>query len=167
MSANRPTCNLLLYGLDLVVTSNATTTYSMYHAISQDIAHIRKLINSVNQCMAWFGLLFIGLFISCVKISRYCYKSDILSCIYSQNEWIMHRLCNLGGIPYPPTGEIGWHNGAGVTHFGTDKLKKEGLPLATCIIKNLWYDITEVKIWDRSENTFQKNGLGSDTGISR
>ena len=37
MSASRPTCNLLLYGLDLVVTSNATTTYSMYHAISQDI----------------------------------------------------------------------------------------------------------------------------------
>ena len=59
--------------------------------------------------------IFIGLFISSAKISRYCYKSAILPCIYAQNSVVMHQLCIRHGNSYPPMGYIGWHNGAGVT----------------------------------------------------
>ena len=68
--------------------------------------------------------IFIGLFISSAKISRYCYKSAILPCIYAQNSVVMHQLCIRHGNSYPPMGYIGWHNGAGVTPTTIRKQKK-------------------------------------------
>ena len=84
----------------------------------------RNWLTALTNWLAWSSLLCIRLCIISGKISRYCYKHDILKRIYAQNSVVMHKLCIRHGIPYPPTGYIGWHNGAGVTPISTRKIKK-------------------------------------------
>ena len=80
-------------------------------AIYSDTVSVTQVLcpQTKNTCprTAYTLPLCIRLCIISVKISRYCYKGDILSCIYAQNSVVMHQLCILQGKPYPPTGYIG------------------------------------------------------------
>ena len=94
----------------------------------------RNWLTALTNWLPQSCLLCIRLCIISGKISRYCYKSAILSCIYAQNGVVMHQSCIRHGIPYPPTGYICRHNVAGVTSKSIRKMKKAPLLSSRCTI---------------------------------